>query len=120
MLPDRPVAEHRLAAVAFGCVIIPQQARGGVVLWRQRLCPAFVIAAGNLPEGASMAGITHRVVEANGLRMHISEQGEGPLVILCHGFPECWYSWRHQVPALAAEAIRVVKQAQSIMHRVVR
>jgi pimeloyl-ACP methyl ester carboxylesterase len=33
--------------------------------------------------------------------MRRAEQGEGPLVILCHGFPECWYSWRHQLPALA-------------------
>ncbi|MGB6635318.1 MAG: alpha/beta hydrolase, partial [Bradyrhizobium sp.] len=36
------------------------------------------------------------------------EQGEGPLVILCHGFPECWYSWRHQLPALAKAGFRAV------------
>jgi pimeloyl-ACP methyl ester carboxylesterase len=59
-----------------------------------------------------MAGIHHRVVETNGLRMHIAEQGEGPLVILCHGFPECWYSWRHQVPALAAAGYHVVAPDQ--------
>ncbi len=34
--------------------------------------------------------------------MHIAEQGEGLPVVLCHGFPELWYSWRHQLPALAA------------------
>jgi pimeloyl-ACP methyl ester carboxylesterase len=44
----------------------------------------------------------HGFVEANGVRFHYAEQGEGPLVLLLHGFPECWYSWRHQVPALAA------------------
>jgi pimeloyl-ACP methyl ester carboxylesterase len=33
--------------------------------------------------------------------MHIAEQGEEPLVVLLHGFPESWYSWRHQLPALA-------------------
>jgi len=43
-----------------------------------------------------------RIVEANGIRMHIAEQGTGPMVLLCHGFPECWYSWRHQLGALAA------------------
>jgi pimeloyl-ACP methyl ester carboxylesterase len=37
----------------------------------------------------------------NGIRMHIAEQGSGPLVLLCHGFPESWYSYRHQLPALA-------------------
>jgi pimeloyl-ACP methyl ester carboxylesterase len=50
----------------------------------------------------------HRSVEANGIRMHIAEQGTGPLVLLCHGFPETWYSWRHQLPALAAAGYRAV------------
>jgi hypothetical protein len=35
--------------------------------------------------------LTHRTVDANGLRFHIAESGKGPLVLLCHGFPECWY-----------------------------
>ena len=33
--------------------------------------------------------------------MHLAEEGSGPLVVLCHGFPELWYSWRSQLPALA-------------------
>jgi pimeloyl-ACP methyl ester carboxylesterase len=44
----------------------------------------------------------------NGIRMHYAEQGSGPLVVLVHGFPESWYSWRHQIPALAAAGYRVV------------
>ena len=52
--------------------------------------------------------ITHRVVEANGIHLHIAEQGEGPLVVLCHGFPESWYSWRHQLAALSAAGFRAV------------
>src|SRR5205823_4576854 len=52
--------------------------------------------------------IRHRTVETNGIRMHIAEQGEGPLVVLCHGFPESWYSWRHQLPALAAAGFHAV------------
>jgi pimeloyl-ACP methyl ester carboxylesterase len=44
---------------------------------------------------------SQRTIEANGIRMHIAEQGEGPVVLLCHGFPESWYSWRHQLRALA-------------------
>jgi pimeloyl-ACP methyl ester carboxylesterase len=51
---------------------------------------------------------THRFVETNGIRMHLAEQGEGPLVLLCHGFPESWYSWRHQLPALATAGFRAV------------
>src|SRR5580704_6823288 len=56
----------------------------------------------------AMPGVTHRMIETNGIRLHVAEQGEGPLVILCHGFPECWYSWRHQLPALAKAGFRAV------------
>ena len=55
-----------------------------------------------------MSKLTHRIVETNGIRMHIAEQGSGPLVLLCHGFPESWYSWRHQLPALAAAGYHAV------------
>jgi hypothetical protein len=51
--------------------------------------------------------ISHRIVETQGLRMHVAEQGRGPLVLQCHGFPESWYSWRHQIPALADGAHHV-------------
>jgi pimeloyl-ACP methyl ester carboxylesterase len=52
--------------------------------------------------------VTHRFVEPNGVRFHLAEAGSGPLVLLLHGFPECWYSWRHQLPALAAAGYRAV------------
>jgi pimeloyl-ACP methyl ester carboxylesterase len=52
--------------------------------------------------------INHRTVVANGIQMHIAEAGEGPLVLLCHGFPEIWHSWRHQLAALAAAGWHVV------------
>ena len=55
-----------------------------------------------------MGEIKHRTVETNGIRMHVAEQGAGPLVILCHGFPESWYSWRHQLAALAAGGFHAV------------
>ena len=59
-----------------------------------------------------MPDIQHRTVRTNGIDMHIAEMGEGPLVLLCHGFPECWYSWRHQLPALAAAGYRAVAPDQ--------
>ncbi|NJM48421.1 MAG: alpha/beta hydrolase [Alkalinema sp. RU_4_3] len=43
----------------------------------------------------------HHFIETNNVRLHYVAQGEGPLVVLLHGFPEFWYSWRHQIPALA-------------------
>ena len=49
---------------------------------------------------------THRVVAANGIRIHVVEAGTGPLVLLVHGFPESWYSWRNQLPVLAAAGFR--------------
>jgi pimeloyl-ACP methyl ester carboxylesterase len=57
---------------------------------------------------SAMPEVTHRMIETNGIRLHVAEQGEGPLVILCHGFPECWYSWRHQLRALAKAGFRAV------------
>ncbi|XP_070405738.1 bifunctional epoxide hydrolase 2 isoform X3 [Nothobranchius furzeri] len=43
-----------------------------------------------------------------GVRIHYVEMGSGPPVLLCHGFPESWYSWRYQIPALAAAGFRVL------------
>jgi pimeloyl-ACP methyl ester carboxylesterase len=51
---------------------------------------------------------THKLLDCRGTRIHAVEQGEGPLVVLVHGFPESWYSWRHQIPALANAGYRVV------------
>ena len=59
-----------------------------------------------------MAQVTHRFVDTNGIRMHIAEQGTGPLVVLLHGFPESWYSWRHQLAALAAAGFHAVAPDQ--------
>ena len=52
--------------------------------------------------------LTHRHLNVNGLRMHIAEQGQGPLVVLCHGWPELWRSWRHQLSALAEAGYHAV------------
>jgi pimeloyl-ACP methyl ester carboxylesterase len=50
----------------------------------------------------------NRSIEANGIRIHLAEQGSGPLVLLCHGFPESWYSWRHQLAALSRAGFHAV------------
>src|SRR5260370_4248110 len=55
-----------------------------------------------------MGDLTHRFVETNGIQMHVAEQGEGPPVLLCHGFPDLWYSWRHQLSALSAAGFHAV------------
>lgn len=50
----------------------------------------------------------HRDIMTNGIRMHYVTQGEGPLIVLLHGFPEFWYSWRHQIPVLAEQGYHMV------------
>ena len=69
----------------------------------QAACPA---TCPRLPDEAAI-GVRHGFVEANGVRFHVVAAGSGPLVLLLHGFPEFWYGWRHQIPALAAR-FRVV------------
>ncbi len=55
-----------------------------------------------------MTAVEHGQLNANGIDIHYVAQGEGPLVIFCHGFPESWYSWRHQLPAVAQAGYRAV------------
>jgi len=56
----------------------------------------------------SNSSITQRRVATNGIHLNIAEQGEGPLVLLLHGFPESWYSWRHQFKPLAEAGYHAV------------
>lgn len=56
-----------------------------------------------------MTDITHRNLNlSTGISMHIAEAGSGPPVVLCHGFPELWYSWRHQLPAIAQAGFHAI------------
>ena len=55
-----------------------------------------------------MSQPTQRMIKTNGISLNVAELGEGPLVLLCHGFPEGWYSWRHQLDALAAAGFHAV------------
>jgi len=59
-----------------------------------------------------MADFAHKFVDTNGIRMHVAEAGSGYPVVLCHGFPELWYSWRHQMRALADAGFRAIAPDQ--------
>lgn len=81
------------------------------VAFAERPSEAAALSGGADPKPKSRVDqaipeVMHRMIETNGIRLHVAEQGEGPLVILCHGFPECWYSWRHQLRALARAGFR--------------
>src|SRR5258706_15044362 len=51
---------------------------------------------------------SHRSVSANGTRFHIAESGDGPLVLLLHGFPQFWWTWRPQLRTLSKAGFRAV------------
>ncbi|MBL4681429.1 MAG: alpha/beta hydrolase [Pseudomonadales bacterium] len=55
-----------------------------------------------------MHKIEHQLVETNGIQLHVASAGVGPLVIFVHGFPESWYSWRHQLPVIANAGFHAV------------
>ncbi|KAK2989320.1 hypothetical protein RJ640_014779, partial [Escallonia rubra] len=67
-----------------------------------------VVVLEDLVTGREMEGIDHKMVSVNGIDMHIAEKGQGPLVLFLHGFPELWYSWRHQIVYMAAHGYRAV------------
>ena len=62
----------------------------------------------NAPVEQNMSEPTFRMIETNGVTLRVAEMGEGPLVILTHGWPELWYSWRYQMLALAAAGYHVI------------
>ena len=76
---------------------------------RATLWGAAAITAAPFAAAAQMPpGVKLRTIKTNGINLRIAEMGKGPLVILVHGWPESWYSWRRQMPALAAAGYRVV------------
>ena len=68
--------------------------------------------------GFEPPGVSHLEVEANGLRFHVAECGEGDRLALClHGFPELWLSWRHQLPLLSRLCFEPRADVESVLTR---
>ncbi|MEX0750685.1 MAG: alpha/beta fold hydrolase, partial [Dehalococcoidia bacterium] len=104
-----PGAENN-AAAANAFLIMPQcsaASDGGYAGWRLRNGDEQLSVVRWLMFHAAM-DVRHRFIEVNNVRLHCAEQGEGPTVILLHGFPECWYSWGRQLPALAAAGYHAI------------
>lgn len=68
----------------------------------------FFAHAESANDNPPIDGISFRYVESNGIKMRIAEAGLGPTVLMAHGFPESWYSWRHQIKALADAGFHAV------------
>ena len=61
-----------------------------------------------------MSEFAHKFVDTNGIKMHLVEAGQGFPVVMCHGFPELWYSWRHQIRALADAGFRAIAPISAV------
>jgi pimeloyl-ACP methyl ester carboxylesterase len=112
-LQEKDVTIMIAATTSRRRVIVGASALAVGAAFARPVVAAMPEAAGDSTEPASwidpaMPEVTHRMIATNGIRLHVAEQGAGPLVILCHGFPECWYSWRHQLRSLAQAGFRAV------------
>jgi epoxide hydrolase 4 len=99
---------------------VPSQTNAAQAFWKEILMssssnlptpegPGSVAQAPNLTTTVGREpGMRDAYAEVNEIRLHYVEQGEGPLVVLLHGFPEFWYGWRKQIEALANAGFRVV------------
>jgi pimeloyl-ACP methyl ester carboxylesterase len=76
----------------------------GAVPHGARFSLSYNVAMPLVPE----LNVTDRDCDVGGITIHYVEAGQGSLVVLLHGFPEFWYSWRHQIPALAAAGFHVI------------
>jgi pimeloyl-ACP methyl ester carboxylesterase len=74
------------------------------------LCVLVLAACASQPATtpSPVDGVHFRMIETNGIKLRVAEAGSGPLVVLVHGWPESWYSWRHQIPAIAAAGYHVI------------
>lgn len=96
-------------------MIMSRYLRSFIALWLTMMMPAALLAQPDASENSLMnetspiPGISFRYIESNGIRMRLATMGDsGPLVIMAHGWPESWYSWRHQIKAVAEAGYRVV------------
>lgn len=80
--------------------------------WAGASHDAGIVSVRDPCQRTNMSGVRHRFVDVIGIRIHVAEAGQGFPVLLCHGFPEIWYSWRHQLAALAAAGYRAIAPDQ--------
>ena len=73
------------------------------------ICSIAVMLSFSTPQddtpGPIEERVTHGYTDSDGVRIHHASLGEGPLIVMLHGFPDYWYTWRHQMEALAKDAL---------------
>src|SRR6266545_905363 len=106
------IARRRFMRNTLGTVAALSTGAISPLAWAGAGAPEPTASRVKEEDGMATTGVKHRFIDTNNITMHIAEQGDGPLVILCHGFPEIWYSWRHQLPALAEAGYHAVAPDQ--------
>ncbi|XP_068867986.1 bifunctional epoxide hydrolase 2 isoform X2 [Aphelocoma coerulescens] len=103
-------AENLAAARDLGIATIPVRDPDSVLRELQELSGVQLLGQEEpLPIPCDPAGVAHGYVSIRpGVQLHFVELGQGPVLCLCHGFPESWLSWRFQIPALADAGFRVI------------
>lgn len=97
-----------LVILMSGCITTNNNSNSSDTLARLATTPQENTERSNSMQ-APIEGVTFRTIKTNGITMRVAEMGtEGPIVLLVHGWPESWYSWRHQIPVLAKAGYRVV------------
>src|SRR5437588_70382 len=84
------------------------EAASGISVSRRRRASLRVGVLRACARAYRSRGMKRRIQVGGGIELHVVEQGSGQLVVLCHGFPELAFSWRHQIPVLAGAGYRVV------------
>ena len=114
---ERPLGARCRAAVVVATVLMlnacgqsePQTASDSTSdATQEQPAQASATAEDNAIESELLPGIKFLTVESNGIQMRVATMGEGPAVLFAHGWPESWYSWRHQIKAVADAGFRAL------------
>ena len=105
---NKPRADSNHSLLLLSCIFLLQACQGNLLLAPATSELTTFNEEENTVRLAAEYGAQIRTIESNGIELRIAEAGEGPLVILVHGWPESWFSWRYQLQALALAGYHAV------------
>jgi pimeloyl-ACP methyl ester carboxylesterase len=105
---NKPRADSNRSLLVLSCIFLLQACQGNPLSPRISSELSTSIKGENTVRLAAEYGAQIRTIQSNGIKLRIAEAGEGPLVILVHGWPESWFSWRYQLQALALAGYHAV------------
>ena len=105
---NKPRADSNRSLLLLSCIFLLHACQGNLLPAPATSELTTFNEEENTVRLAAEYGAQIRTIESNGIELRIAEAGEGPLVILVHGWPESWFSWRYQLQALALAGYRAV------------